>query len=142
MINSEESGPVSGKSGGVETAAGKTVMPYGQWESAISVADLFSHANPPMYPFYNKDRLYWLEARSDEGGRIALMRALDDKRICLLPEPFNIRSQVHEYGGNCFVDVGNGIVFNNFMDGCLYLQYFDQSVIWFALQNQEHLFLF
>ncbi len=127
MAESHDSDTLSGGivSDGVDNS--KAIVPYGQWKSSISVAELFSHASAPMYPFYHSDRLYWLESLADDGGRAALMSTVEGRKTCLLSAPFNIRSQVHEYGGNCFVKVGNGIVFNNFRDGCLYLQYFDRS---------------
>ena len=103
----------------------KTLAPYGLWDSPFEIEGLFAQTSSPMYPFVNRGDLYWLEALPDEGGRIGLVAIRNAERVQWLPGPFNIRSHVHEYGGKCFVQVENGIVFNNFNDGRLYFLGFD-----------------
>ncbi len=103
----------------------KTTAPYGEWQSPVSIVDIFRQPASPSYPFRWRDSLFWLQSLPDEGGRVALMQCneLDVSNIkCITPKNFNIRSRVHEYGGRCFCVQGDEIVFNNFADGRLYRQ--------------------
>ena len=105
----------------------KTERPYGLWRSQMAPQELLSQPSAPMYPFRHRGRLYWLEALTEEGGRIALMTqrksgANSGESRCLTPAPFNIRTSAHEYGGRCFCVFGERIVFNNFADGRVYRQ--------------------
>ena len=46
------------------------------------------------------DNLYWSESRPQEGGRTAIvMRDSHGEITDAVPEGFNSRSRVHEYGG-------------------------------------------
>jgi len=103
----------------------KTTVPYGEWQSPVSIEDIFSQPAAPSYPFRWQNNLFWLQSLPEEGGRIALMQCEDADPTsvkCLTPENFNIRSRVHEYGGCCFCVQGENIVFNNFADGRVYRQ--------------------
>jgi len=76
-----------------------------------------------MYPTFHDRFVYWVEAKPDQGGRIVLMRRENDgSEICITPPDFNIRTRVHEYGGQCFVLTDDSIVFSNFADNRLYRQ--------------------
>ena len=98
-------------------------MPYGLWNSPMEPTELLSRPSAPMYPFRHRGRLHWLEAVTEEGGRIALMRQRQSGECqCLTPAEFNIRTGVHEYGGRCFCLLGDQIIFNNFSDGRIYRQ--------------------
>ena len=50
-------------------------------------------------------RLYWLESRPSESGRVVLVRSAGDAVEELSPGGVSIRSRVHEYGGgaSCLV---------------------------------------
>lgn len=50
------------------------------------------------------------------------MRLRDGQISELTPTGFDVRSRVHEYGGNAYVVLDDGIVFANFADQRLYLQ--------------------
>ncbi|MDH3280602.1 MAG: S9 family peptidase [Gammaproteobacteria bacterium] len=70
-----------------------------------------------------RGRLYWLEARAQEGGRLVLMRKeRDGPNTCLTPEGFSVRTRVHEYGGRCFVLGNDAVYFSNFSDQRIYVQ--------------------
>ncbi len=96
--------------------------PYGLWSSPTSIESIFNQPAIPAYPFRHSGNLYWLQALAEQQGRIALMTLVDGKLTCLTPTDFNIRTRVHEYGGRCFCQHGDSIVFNNFDDGRLYRQ--------------------
>ncbi|MBB4683522.1 dipeptidyl aminopeptidase/acylaminoacyl peptidase [Amycolatopsis jiangsuensis] len=65
--------------------------------------------------------LWWAETRPAEGGRVALVRSLPGGGTeDVLPEPWNVRNRVHEYGGRPWVAVGSVIVFTHWTDQRLY----------------------
>jgi dipeptidyl aminopeptidase/acylaminoacyl peptidase len=98
-------------------------LPYGLWKSDEPIESVFRQPTPPMYPFRAEGKLCWLESRPRENGRIALMRENPGSEPeCITPQPFNIRTAVHEYGGRCFCVIDKFIVFNNYSDGKLYCQ--------------------
>ncbi len=80
-------------------------------QGAIALADLRVFAG----------RLYWLESRPTEGGRLVVM-TLDGEVRQLTPEGFNVRTRVHEYGGAPFVVAPDGLWFSHFRDQKLYRQ--------------------
>lgn len=106
--------------------------PYGSWTSPIT-ADLASRGMTagqiaaPSYLGFQCDELWWIEPRPQEDGRSALMRKQhsDADAETVLPEPWNIRSRVIEYGGRPWAtaadDHGALVVFANFPDQRLYL---------------------
>jgi len=97
--------------------------PYGLWRSPMKPEELLSRQAAPSYPFRHRGRLHWLEARAQEGGRMALMRArAGGAPECLTPAGFNLRSGAHEYGGRCFCLLGDDMIFNNLADGRIYRQ--------------------
>ena len=60
--------------------------------------------------------LYWIESRPSEKGRSVIVKGGVD----ILPQEYNARTRVHEYGGGSF-HVSEGIVyFSNFEDQGLY----------------------
>ena len=100
----------------------KHIARYGLWNSPFDIVTLFSRPAMPMYPFEKNGQLYWLEALPKSKGRITLMSQWQGKPCNVLAAPFNIRTQVHEYGGRCFCLVDDALVFNHFGDGHLYIQ--------------------
>lgn len=96
--------------------------PYGFWESPLAPANLFQRPSSPMLPAYHAGAIYWLQARAAEGGRIVLMRKTLDGAECVTPEGFNIRTQVHEYGGACHCFIGEHVYFVNYADQRVYRQ--------------------
>jgi len=72
-------------------------------------------------PHFDRDDIYWVEMRPNEGGRLVLVRRTPDGGVAeLTPAPYNVRSRVHEYGGGAYT-VSDGVVFfSNFSDQRLY----------------------
>jgi dipeptidyl aminopeptidase/acylaminoacyl peptidase len=67
--------------------------------------------------------VYWLEGRPREGGRYVLVRfSITGERTEITPQPFNVRTRVHEYGGGAYLATATGIYFSNFSDQRLYRQ--------------------
>jgi dipeptidyl aminopeptidase/acylaminoacyl peptidase len=66
--------------------------------------------------------VYWVERRSQEGGRKVIVCRSPDGRVAdITPAGFNARTRVHEYGGGDYA-VSNGmIIFSNFADQRLYV---------------------
>lgn len=69
-----------------------------------------------------RDECWWLEARPAESGRLAIRRR-DAARgvVDVLPNPWNARTRVHEYGGGAWtVSDDSTLVFAEFSDQRLY----------------------
>jgi dipeptidyl aminopeptidase/acylaminoacyl peptidase len=89
-----------------------TPIPYGTWPSPIT-ASIASRSGIRFTDTIHVDReeLYWLESRPNEGGRSAIIRRDGDGSILTIgPSEFNARTRVHEYGGGAWA-VRGGIVF-------------------------------
>lgn len=106
----------------------KIIAPYGTWQSELSPQRLFRRPQPPAWPERYGGVLYWIEARAEEGGRLALMRAsAQHAGECITPDGFNVRSRVHEYGGRCHALGNDRVYFSNYADQRLYSQSLDGS---------------
>jgi dipeptidyl aminopeptidase/acylaminoacyl peptidase len=99
-----------------------TTAPYGSWPSPISAAGLADSGVAMSDLRVHRGNVYWRESRPNEGGRQVLMRLRDGEISELTPTDFNLRSRVHEYGGNSYLVFDGGIVFANFADQRLYYQ--------------------
>ncbi len=60
--------------------------------------------------------LYWVENRPAQGGRVTLLRAEGESARELTPEPYNVRSRVHEYGGAAYLPTRDAVYFVNARD--------------------------
>ncbi len=111
-----------------------TSLPYGEWPSPISAADVAKAgirlASPVLVPSLagpgadaaTEADVWWTEGRPAEGGRQVIVSAM---RGDLLPPPWNARTRVHEYGGRCWLPVrtptdGTAVVFAEWSDQRLY----------------------
>ena len=66
------------------------------------------------------DTLFWNEIRPMEKGRSVIVKWKEGKAEDLLPQPYNARSRVHEYGGASFVANNGTVYFSNFKDQHFY----------------------
>jgi dipeptidyl aminopeptidase/acylaminoacyl peptidase len=102
-----------------------TVVPYGSWRSPID-AELVARAGRRLEaPQLAADgAVWWAEGRSEEGGRIVLMRRPEGgEDEVVTPEGFYVRSRAHEYGGGAWtLAAPDLVVFANFADQRLYRQ--------------------
>ncbi|MGW0780717.1 S9 family peptidase [Streptomyces sp. NPDC002913] len=99
---------------------------YGTWPSPIDAALAASHDGRPEFVGTVGEEVWWTEPRPAEGGRRALVRRrADGTTRSVLPEPWNPRSRVMEYGGVPWAGVareegGPLVVFVHFPDQRLY----------------------
>ena len=94
---------------------------YGEWPSPITGADIARKHVRLAYPTISAARVWWVETRPSEGGRLAVVGVGPDGiPRDLLPAAYNARTRVHEYGGKPYLPVPGGLVFANFADQRLY----------------------
>lgn len=99
------------------------IAPYGSWKSPIT-AELVAGGEVGLEQVrLDEDDIYWIERRSQEGGRKVIVRRTVDGQVSdVTPVPFNARTRVHEYGGGDYAVSNGTIVFSNFADQRLYVQ--------------------
>jgi dipeptidyl aminopeptidase/acylaminoacyl peptidase len=101
---------------GARQDAGMT-SPYGSWPSPLSAAEVASSSVRLAWPLLVGDEVWWAESRPAEGGRSAVVRRAADGTVGdVLPQPWNARTRVHEYGGRPWTVVDGALVFANFAD--------------------------
>ena len=103
--------------------AQSNVAPYGSWKSPIT-ADVVAAGEVGLEQVrLDGDDVYWIERRSQEGGRKVIVRRSEDGSVMdVTPAPFNARTRVHEYGGGDYAVSNGTVVFSNFTDQRLYVQ--------------------
>jgi dipeptidyl aminopeptidase/acylaminoacyl peptidase len=98
-----------------------SVAPFGTWASPLSAAAVAAGGLRLGVVTIDGDDVYWLEGRPGEGGRYALVRRTPDGTIAeITPRDMNVRSRVHEYGGDGYVVTGGVVYFSNFADQRIY----------------------
>ncbi|HEY5800603.1 MAG TPA: S9 family peptidase [Burkholderiaceae bacterium] len=122
------------------------LAPYGTWRSPIT-SDLVAQGAQPLSQSrfgFGPDgapRVYCLQGRPSEGGRVALLRwdGGSDKPVEAPPAPWNVRTRVHEYGGGSYLVCTEGVVFSHFADNRLYLQREGQEPVAISQGGHERL---
>jgi dipeptidyl aminopeptidase/acylaminoacyl peptidase len=95
-----------------------TVQPFGSWASPISAASIAEGGVTLGGVAVDGGSVYWSESRPAEGGRTVVVK----DGVDVTPAGFNVRTQVHEYGGGAWW-VHEGVVyFANWDDQRLYRQ--------------------
>ncbi|MEG3859373.1 S9 family peptidase [Microcoleus sp. herbarium12] len=104
------------------------LLPYGSWKSPIT-SDLIVSGTVGLGQIaIDGDDIYWVEGRPSEAGRSVIVRRTPDGKITdVTPAPFNVRTRVHEYGGNAFAVASGVIYFSNFGDKQIYCQAVDSQ---------------
>ena len=97
--------------------------PYGSWESPITT-DLIVQDSVSLGSIQiDGNDVYWVEMRPQEGARNVIVRRTQGGEIQdVTPEPYNVRTRVHEYGGLCFWVQDGVAFFSNFADQRVYRQ--------------------
>jgi dipeptidyl aminopeptidase/acylaminoacyl peptidase len=98
----------------------RTLAPYGSWESPFSIDEVIEGTVPLREPGSDGATIYWLEGRPSEGGRSTLIRYEQGERTELTPNPFDVRSRVHEYGGGAWTARDGIVIVSSGSDGRLY----------------------
>jgi hypothetical protein len=95
---------------------------FGSWKSPITSALLTSAGIGFSELHFSNGNLHWLESRPDEGGRVVVVRCRmpGGGPLDAIPEGFNARTRVHEYGGGAYFVDGETVFFSNFKDQRLY----------------------
>jgi hypothetical protein len=100
------------------TAAG-----YGSWKSPVSSDMIVSRSIGLGQIAVDGEDIYWLESRPAEEGRSVIVRRSKKGEINdITPQPYNVRTRVHEYGGGAFLVHQGTVYFSNFSDQRLYRQ--------------------
>jgi dipeptidyl aminopeptidase/acylaminoacyl peptidase len=103
--------------------ADKRTGSFGSWSSPITAETVAAAVVPLSEPRVDGDDIYWIEGRPLERGRgVIMLRRADSTPTCVTKNPFDARTQVHNYGGGAYA-VENGIIyFVNYSDGQIYRQ--------------------
>jgi len=97
------------------------VAPCGSWVSPLTSDRIVAKSIKLGQIMLSTDHVYWVESRPTEGGRNVIIRLLEDgSQEILTPQPFNVRTRVHEYGGTSYVVTDQGLYFSHFADQRLY----------------------
>ncbi len=97
------------------------VAPYGSWKSPITSELIVAETIGLGGPRFDGGNIYWIEMRPREGGRLVLVqRNAGGKTTDLTPQPYNVRTRVHEYGGRAYTVANDVVYFSNFADQRLY----------------------
>lgn len=91
--------------------------PFGSWTSPIT-SQMITRGSAGLGQVAHADGTdFWLEFRPWEAGRAVLVARTADGRIeDLTPPPLNLRSRVHEYGGDAFCLGDDAVWFIDFAD--------------------------
>lgn len=99
----------------------ETAAPYGSWKSPVTSGLITAGSVRLGELWVDGDDLYWLEGRPHEGGRYVIVRKSADGEVSdAIPEGFNARTAVHEYGGRAYTVLNGTIYFANWDDQRLY----------------------
>jgi dipeptidyl aminopeptidase/acylaminoacyl peptidase len=95
--------------------------PYGAWQSPITTDLIVAGSIGLGTPTFHLSKMYWIESRPQEAGRNVLVQR-DEHGHCrdVNPSPFNIRTRVHEYGGDAWLLYESDAYFVNFADQQVY----------------------
>ncbi|PIE80714.1 MAG: peptidase [Chloroflexi bacterium] len=99
------------------------VSAYGSWKSPITSDMIVSSDLSLGEIVLAGESVYWIEGRPEENGRSALVKwSADNGLEDVVPSGYNIRSQVHEYGGSAYNVYDDVVYFVNFVDQQIYRQ--------------------
>src|SRR5579871_3825146 len=92
--------------------------PYGSWKSPVT-SDLIVAKSIRLSEIRLDGRdIYWIESRPEEGGRYVVVNHATGQDVN--PQPFNVRTRVHEYGGGAWTVSDGTLFFSNFVNGRLH----------------------
>ena len=103
---------------------------FGTWKSPITADHIVAETVGLAAPTFDGTDIYWLESRPREQGRsVIVCRTPDGTCVDVTRAPFDVRSQVHEYGGGEFAVDRGTIYFSNFGDQRVYRQTLGQQPV-------------
>src|SRR5260370_518007 len=92
----------------------------GSWNSPMRADAVVGEAVSRAEPRVDGDAVYWVEGRPREKGRSVVVRALGGDIGDVARAPFDVRSQVHSYGGGAYGGRAGTLYFVHFRDNQLY----------------------
>lgn len=99
----------------------KKTAPYGSWKSPLSASMITKKSIGVGTVRLEGDDIYWKELLPSEGGRLTVVRRTPHgEKTRLVPQPFNVRTRVHEYGGRDYAIHDGVLYFSNFADQRIY----------------------
>ncbi|MDO8271318.1 MAG: prolyl oligopeptidase family serine peptidase [Gammaproteobacteria bacterium] len=112
--------------------------PYGRWPSSLAIESLFVGTETISWLRSSAHGVFFLLSLPEEGNAQVLMflagrqsgQGVGQQNSAALrvsPPGFNLRSQVHEYGGISYAFSTDAVFFCNFSDQRLYRMAFDQQ---------------
>jgi len=100
-----------------------TTAPYGSWKSPITTDLIVSGSIGLGQVALDGEDIYWVEMRPSEGGRMVLVKHdPEGETVDVTPEPYSVRTRVHEYGGGAFLVHEEVVYFSNYSDQRIYRQ--------------------
>jgi dipeptidyl aminopeptidase/acylaminoacyl peptidase len=99
-----------------------TVAPFGSWSSPFSADTIAAGSVGLGTPRIDGERVFWLEARPEDQGRVVLVMFEDGSVRDVTPDGFSVRTRVHEYGGGSYLVSDGTIYFSNLSDQRMYRQ--------------------
>ena len=101
----------------------RTTAPYGSWKSPITTDLIVSWSIGLGQVALDGEDIYWVEMRPSEGGRMVLVKHdPEGETVDVTPEPYSVRTRVHEYGGGAFLVHEEVVYFSNYSDQRIYRQ--------------------
>lgn len=102
-------------------------LDFGRWPSTLTPESLFAATESIGFLRPASTGLFFLMGMPEEGNAQVLMFLnAAGERFRVSPANFNIRSQVHEYGGISYAFDDNSVYYCNFSDQRIYRQEFEQ----------------
>lgn len=83
-------------------------LPHGSWPSPFSAADVSQAAPRIDGARFAGGEIWWGESVPSQGGRVSVRSSTGAE---VLPEPWNARSRVHEYGGGAWTADEEGTLY-------------------------------
>jgi dipeptidyl aminopeptidase/acylaminoacyl peptidase len=103
---------------------------FGSWKSPITTDLMLGNSVGLGEISIFANDVYWVEMRPQEKGRyVVVKQSPNGQQTDVIPEDFNARTRVHEYGGGSYLMTEKGLVFTNFSDQALYLVTENRSCI-------------
>lgn len=100
--------------------ANPKIEPYGTWKSPITSQFVTEKSVRFSDLWIDQNTIYWDECRPNEAGRYCVVRYTNGKKDDVIPQGYNARTRVHEYGGASFGVENDVVYFTNFKDQAIY----------------------
>ncbi len=94
--------------------------PYKQWQSPLSLEDVFADVGKPKFLEVKQGCLYWMEQNPEIGGVQIKGRQPSGETFIFTTPKLNVRTRVNEYGGKAYCVGKNAIYFCNDSDQRIY----------------------